>query len=108
MQEAVEVLSLAGCTAEACSILQSAGRWGEAVLLARRLLGSRKLKEVVRGWAMSLCDLGEYLEAVKVSLEQERADLVPEVLQRWGKTELSGAFLRYSQPANPSQTSFPV
>lgn len=108
MQEAVEVLSLAGCTAEACSILQSAGRWGEAVLLARRLLGSRELKEVVRGWAMSLCDLGEYLEAVKVSLEQERADLVPEVLQRWGKTELSGAFLRYSQPANPSQTSFPV
>ena len=101
MQEAVEVLSLAGCILEACSILNFDGRWGEALILAKRSLGSREVKELVRDWTVHLCAQGEYLEAVKVSLEQESADLVPEILQRWGKTDLRSEFLSYSQGYKP-------
>lgn len=105
MQEAIEVLSLAGCTAEACNLLKIAGRWGEALLLAKRALGQREAKELVRDWTALLCAQGEFLEAVKVSLEQESAELVPEILQRWGKTDLRSEFLSYSQAISHLQQS---
>ena len=95
VQEAVELLTLAGDFAQACGLLQASGHWGEAVLLARRSLGKEDVQSIVKNWAEDLCKQGEFLEAIRVVLEQECAVLVPGVLEEWGKGDLKRAFLTY-------------
>ena len=96
-QEAVELLCLCGRHLEACSLLVSAEMWPQALLLARRHLSERDVKETIGKWVGGLCAGREFLKAARVSMEQEQQELVVGVLREWGKGELAGAFLKYCQ-----------